>query len=476
MLLTLTLNRFPATDLGYLLHKHPAKVQQVEIKAGVAHIFYPEVGDERTTCALLMDIDPVALVRSGSPRGDTFTLDQYVNDRPYVSSSFMSTAIAKSFASALNGRCKDKPELVAAPLPLEAHISVMSVRGGPATLEKLFSPLGYEIEAVQHPLDTQYPEWGASQYFTVTLRGTLTLQSLLSHLFILVPVMDGDKHYWVNEEEVEKLLEKGKGWLENHPEKEFITRRYLRWQKSLTVGALAALNRADDAATEDLNTTGSPIDEPSTPKPRLHDARLQSICDILVASGAASLIDLGCGEGKLLKLLWPKSQFRKLAGMDVSPHCLEVAADKLHLQRFAGTESPRLQLFQGSLMYADARLKGYDAAALVEVIEHLDEDRLKTAAQVVFGNAAPETVIVTTPNKEWNKVFGETEDKMRHSDHRFEWTRAQFAEWCDSVCTKYNYECSISPLGDEVEDWGAPTQMAVFKKQIRIENAGHSIQ
>lgn len=470
MLLTLTLNRFPATDLGYLLHKHPAKVQQVDIKAGVAHIFYPEVTDARTTCAMLLDIDPVALVRNDNPRGDAFALEQYVNDRPYVSSSFMSTAIAKSFASALNGRCKDKPELVDVPLPLEAHIAVMSVRGGAETLERLFGPLGYEIEAVQHPLDTQFPEWGMSRYYTVTLRGNLTLQALLSHLFILLPVLDGDKHYWVNKEEVAKLLEKGKGWLEVHPEKEFITRRYLRWQKNLADNALTALNRADDAVTESEvdETETSPVSQPKQERmPRLHDARLQAVCDALVASGATSVIDLGCGEGKLLKLLWPKSQFRKLSGMDVSTHCLEIAADKLHLQRFSGTDTPRLTLFQGSLLYADTRLKGYDAAALVEVIEHLEEDRLQTAVQVVFGNAMPATVIVTTPNKEWNQVFGENEERMRHTDHRFEWTRAQFAEWCEAICKQYDYECSISPLGEEVADWGAPTQMGLFKKRIQ---------
>ena len=463
MLLTITLNRSPATDLGYLLHKHPGKIQQVDIKNGLAHIFYPEVTEERTTCALLLDIDPVSLVRSDSPRGDMFALDQYVNDRPYVASSFMSTAISKAFSSALNGRCKDKPELAEIPLPLEAGISVMPSRGGTDMLQRLFGPLGYEIISVQHPLDEHFPDWGPSRYHTLTLRATVRLQELLSHLFILIPVLDGDKHYWVNEEEVQKLLDKGKGWLESHPEKELITRRYLRFQKGLATTALAALT--DDAGRLELAPLEEEAPEPSVPKVRLHDQRLQTVCDALVASGATSVLDLGCGEGKLLRLLWPKSQFRKMAGMDVVPGTLEIAADRLNIYRQAGVENPRLQLFQGSLMYADDRLKGYEAAALVEVIEHLDEDRLKTAAKVVFGHSAPGTVVITTPNKEWNKVFGEAEDRMRHTDHRFEWTRVEFDGWCRSVCDSFGYTCSIHPVGEEVADWGAPSQMAVFTKQ-----------
>jgi hypothetical protein len=140
------------------------------------------------------------------------------------------------------------------------------------------------------------------------------------------------------------------------------------------------------------------------------------------------------------------------------------------VHRFEGTANPRLQLFQGSLLYADDRLKGYDAAALVEVIEHMDEDRLKTAVKVLFGHAAPGTVIITTPNREWNKIFGEEEERMRHSDHRFEWTRAEFEAWCTDICSRFPYTVAIAPVGEETPEWGAPTQMGLFTRAIPAPN------
>lgn len=462
MLLTLSTSRYPATDLSYMLHKHPAKVQKTEIKNGDAHIFYTTATDECCTCALLLDIDTVALVRgdnSGS-RGDAFALEQYVNDRPYTSSSLMSTAIARAFSSALNGKCKDKPELVSVPMPLTATVAVVPVRGGRQLLEKLFLPLGYQLHAEQHILDAQFPEWGDSRYFSITLSHTITLQTLLTHLYVLIPVLDNDKHYWVSEEEVQKLLDKGKGWLETHPEKDLIVRRYLRHQTSLMQGALEQLVNeelplpaAEEAALAD------------TPKIRLHDVRLQTVCEALLKSGAASVADLGCGEGKLLKLLLKQQQFTRIAGVDVSIRSLEIAADKLKLDKLPERQRNRIQLLQGSVIYRDRRLDGYDAAALVEVIEHLEPDRLPALMLNIFGVMAPATVLITTPNKDWNSTFTDDVSKMRHSDHRFEWTRAEFASWCTQVSDTYAYDYTIHALGDETEQAVAPTQMALFTKR-----------
>src|SRR5690348_2006576 len=150
MLLTITTTHSPASDLSYLLHKHPAKVQQAELSGGIAHLFYTEVSEERCTAALLLDIDSVALVRKSGSSGNDFALEQYVNDRPYVASSFMSAAIAKAYSSAMNGKCKDKPELVNVAMPFEVTIAVLPVRGGENLLQELFEPLGYTIEAERH--------------------------------------------------------------------------------------------------------------------------------------------------------------------------------------------------------------------------------------------------------------------------------------------------------------------------------------
>src|SRR5215212_6869760 len=167
MLLTITNTHAPATDLGYLLHKSPYRVQSFPLSFGQAHVFYPEARPEQCTAALLLDVDPVGLVRNRrGPSGQGRSLEQYVNDRPYVASSFLSVAIAQVFGSALAGRSRGREELAQTPLPLRARISVLPCRGGEDFLRRLFEPLGYEIVAERHPLDEQFPEWGDSPYYT----------------------------------------------------------------------------------------------------------------------------------------------------------------------------------------------------------------------------------------------------------------------------------------------------------------------
>jgi 3' terminal RNA ribose 2'-O-methyltransferase Hen1 len=230
MLLTITTTHRPATELGYLLHKHPDRLQSFELSFGQAHVFYPEADDARCSACLLLDIDPVALVRR---RSEQNRLSQYVNDRPYVASSLMSVAIAQVFGSALQGRCKDRPDLATKAISLSARIDVLPVRGGEQMLERIFEPLEYQLETFRQPLDERFPEWGESPYFTVTLRKTTTLSELLAHLYVLIPVFDNEKHYYIGEDELEKLLSKGEGWLAQHPAREEIARRYLKFQSSL---------------------------------------------------------------------------------------------------------------------------------------------------------------------------------------------------------------------------------------------------
>src|SRR5688572_4501035 len=164
MLLTLTLTQPPAADLGYLLGKNPARAQSFPLAFGQAHVFYPEASDGRCTAALVLDIDPVALVRDS--RGP---LDQYVNDRPYVASSLLSVAIAQVYGSALAGKSRERPDLAQAPLPLVARLAVVPSRGGERFLRELFEPLGYAVAASRHALDERFPDWGHSPYFTVEL-------------------------------------------------------------------------------------------------------------------------------------------------------------------------------------------------------------------------------------------------------------------------------------------------------------------
>lgn len=478
MLLTITAEGENAAALSFLLHKHPDKLQQVELSVGAAYIFYPECEKEKVTAALLLDIDPIGMVRNAKNfAGKDFLLGQYVNDRPYVASSFMSSAISKAFSSAMNGSCKEHPEFIDMPLALTAKISVLPApRGGELLIKRLFEPLGYTVEAERHLLDTQFSEWGYGKYFTLTLKNTLPLKDLLSHLYVLIPVLDTEKHYFITQNEVEKLLQKGKGWLEQHPEREIIVSRYLINLKSLVRSAFEVLQAAEDGIipdtdneagqdelTEIENTTAAHTQLQKAKKERLHDIRLKLVAEKLKQSGAASVIDLGCGDGKLLRLLLKEKQFTRIAGTDVSYSELEKSQDKLHWNEMPEKQRERLSLFQSSLTYRDKRFSGFDAAAVVEVIEHLDPNRLPALEKSLFTYAKPQTIVLTTPNREYNVRYENlSAGKVRHSDHRFEWTRSEFEAWAERVARENNYTVAFFPVGEEEENIGAPSQMAVF--------------
>ncbi len=463
MLLTITTTRRPATDLGYLLHKHPGRFQGYDLSFGKAHVFYPEVAEHRCTACLLLDVDPVGLVRGkGSEEG---LLAQYVNDRPYAASSFLSVAISQVYGSALQGRCKDRPELAATAMPLEARIEVLPVRGGERFLRAVFEPLGYAVDVFRHPLDERFPEWGESPYFSVTIARETTLAELLAHLYVLVPVFDNAKHYFVGEDELEKLLARGSGWLAGHPEKEEITRRYLKFRPSLYREALARLVQ-DEQPTEAGADESRPADRAEEVLERplsLNEQRLGAVLSAIRACGARRVLDLGCGEGKLIRELLNDRQFEEIVGMDVSIRSLETARDRLRLDRMPEKQAARLTLVHGSLIYRDRRLEGFDAAAVVEVVEHLDPPRLSAFERVLFEFARPGTVVLTTPNREYNVLWENVgAEKFRHPDHRFEWTRSEFQDWAAGIAGRFGYAVRFQPIGPVDEAVGAPTQMAIF--------------
>jgi len=465
MLLTISTTHRPATDLGYLLHKNPGRFQSFTLPFGRANVFYPVADVDRCTAALLLDIDPVGLARpKAGASGSAGWLQEYVNDRPYVASSYLSVAIASVFNSALAGNSRERPELARQAIPLEAQLPTLPSREGPGLIRQLFEPLGYAVEIQEHALDARFPEWGGSPCFGVGIKGMVRLSDLLAHLYVLLPVLDDAKHYWVGDDEVDKLLRFGAGWLGDHPHQELISARYLKRQRGLVREALARLS--DDGQAAPAAAERGQHDEERLENPfRLGEQRIQAVLAALQETGATRVLDLGCGEGNLLRELLNEPAFRSITGMDVSHRALETAHARLRLDTLPAAQRERITLLHGSLTYQDGRLAGYDAAVGMEVIEHIDPPRLEAFEAVVFGAAQPGSVIITTPNSEYNALFENLPPgEFRHRDHRFEWTREQFQEWAFGVAGRRDYEVRFQGIGPEHPARGAPTQMGVFTR------------
>lgn len=439
--------------------KHPGRVHEIELAFGRGFVFFPQAEEARCEAVLALDLDPVALVRG---RGDADgVVQQYVNDRPYAASSFLSVALNKAFRTAMAGASRERQELAGETIPLEIVVTPVPASQDGDLPRRFFEPLGWKVDACRiKGLD------GFSPYVELTLSGQMRLSEALSHLYVLIGALDAEKHYWVGEDEIEKLVEKGGAWLTTHPEREIIARRYLKNRHSL---ARAAIARLAPEEAEELKTPagGSALQrEEALEAPlRLHDRRLDTVAALLKSSGVRSVADLGCGEGKLLERLLRERSFERLIGLDASTRELERAAERLGFDRANSPARERVTLLHGALTYRDMRLSGVDAAALVEVIEHLDADRLPALVEVVFGGMHPETVIVTTPNAEYNALFKTLPaGAFRHPDHRFEWTRKEFQAWACDVAQKHGYSVTFSGIGDENPEYGHVSQVGVFAR------------
>ena len=469
--MTVTAHRSPAletpADLGHLLHKHPDRAQSFPVYGGTAHVFYPEVTGSRCTAALLIDVDPAALVRGRSAARDGFVLGRYVNDRPYVASSLLAVAMGKVFRSAVNGRCDARPDLVDAVLDLSVSLPV--VPGDDDAVRRMFAPMGWQVTTHVIALDTTRPEWGDAPTTSVTLRGSHRLRDALSHLYVALPALDDTKHYWVGDAEVDKLVRAGSGWLEGHPESRWIANRYLAHQRDLADTAVARLAELDDQVSDgsaSVDTSDDAVQQTHPLVRRRHDA----VLDVVASVSPSSVVDLGCGSGALLQRLLPIRGIDRVIGTDVSDTALATAARRLHVGQMTERQSDRLSLYLSSLTYVDERLTGIDLAVLMEVVEHIDPDRLPDSMASVFGAMRPRHVVVTTPNIEYNVRYPSLfPSGFRHADHRFEWTRREFDAWVRATGEAYGYDTETAPVGDVDEAVGPPTQMAVFHVRERQE-------
>ncbi|MET3450489.1 3' terminal RNA ribose 2'-O-methyltransferase Hen1 [Curtobacterium sp. 1544] len=476
MLVTLSTRGEAAPDLSHLLHKHPGRAQSFDLSVGTAHVFYPADTAEVCTAALLLEIDAVALARSKRYGADAQALSRYVNDRPYVSTSMLALAIGQVFRSAMAGKSESRAERAAAPMDLD--VALTSVPSEPdahgvGLATRLFAPLGWAVEETRRPLDDTRPEWGDARTVGLRLRGSVRLADALRQLTVLLPVLDDAKHYWVGDDEVGKLLRRGEGWLAEHPLRDLITTRSLAHQRSLVEDATSRLLGLDEtsAATADGAAATSDRTEAAAETP-LHRRRAAAVLTALADTGASTVADVGCGEGALLRHLVADRTFTTVIGTDVAPRELERAERRLHLDEASDEQRARVRLLQSSVTYSDDRIAGLDAIVLMEVVEHVDPERLPALETSVFAAARPAAVVVTTPNAEHNVRFERlAAGRFRHSDHRFEWTRDEFRAWATAVGDRHGYTTEFRLVGDDDPEVGPPTQLALFRRLRGSEDA-----
>ena len=456
MLLSITTTHQPATDLGHLLHKHPDRLQSFPmnfgpLSGGRSHVFYSEATPQICTAVLLLEVDPIG--RSASAFAKESVLNQTINDRPYIASSFLSLAVLKVFKTAMLGRSTGRPDLAKAAIPLTVNIPVLPCRGGEALLQQLFEPLGYEVAGQLLSEKTLY--------LSATLRNTVRLADLLSHLCVLVAALDDEKHDWLSDDEIDKILQQGAQWIDDHPLKTTILQRYEKLGSRYADTAIARLEEDDsfdmEAAQSERTWKAIAAKKPNN----LNQQRLTAVIQALEQQNAKHVVDLGCGEGELLQRLSEEDSVETIVGVDVSSSALALAQKRLNISEL-GEQISCVQLMRGSVVYQDRRLQGCDAVTVIEVIEHIDSDRLPSFEQATFGFLQPKTVVVTTPNVEYNILYPMPADALRDLDHRFEWTRQAFQAWAEQVAKKYGYTVEFRLIGTEYLDLGAPTQMGIF--------------
>lgn len=462
MLLTIRYEGENSNVFSYLLHKQPERVQTFSLPFGKAHLFYTENLEEKSTIALLLDVDSNDLMsKKMLDKRDPY-MDPYINDRPYVASSLLSAAMAKVFCSALGGNDKVYPELVNQKHSFTVSVSVIRSRGGEQNIRQIFEPLGYEVEIKGQLLDDQFPEWGESPYYHLVLRGSVRLKDLLTQLYICLPALDRWKHYFVSENELQKLLQKGGDWLPTHPMRDFIIKGYLSHQKNL---AKKAIHLLKDGSRIIPNPKQKKIETKfSVTKPKISnkytEIKIKSVIKKIKELGVTKIIDLGCGNGKLIKQLVKNQKLTVIKGMDHSNRSLKEARDRLNLPA-----QKQVRLFLGSLLYQDPRTKGMDLAILLEIMDHVDEESLPFLETNLFAYMGVEYLIITVRNAEYNGLGNEVDQgTARYSQIQIKWTRKELEAWVEGIKSRYPYQAEIIPIGKEHSEIGSPIQMVVFKR------------
>jgi 3' terminal RNA ribose 2'-O-methyltransferase Hen1 len=444
MQLTIKATGNNAEVISYLLAKNPNNLYERRNNGHFVRMFYNKFSHEEVEVTLFVTPDPIGLARNSS---ETYDITSYINDREFVVSSIFCSFIRSSLGTALNGKPKEEyAAWVDHAFNIEFSFGPVASDLSDQQIIELFNPLGYEVKISYGEANYQMDIKNKSTARFIVLKGLTTLQNGLRQLFVLIPVLDNYKHYYIDEKEIEKIERYGEGWLDTHPQRETIFRRALRFKE---------LYRSVEKDTG-TNQKGKVLEN----KVRLNDLRYEKIVDCINnLNNKESIVDFGSGEGKLSVRLGFVKGVREILAVEPSEYATLKA-----IKRFEELKDKEDFIqptpIMGSLFYYDERLKSKDIMVLCEVIEHIDEYRLPKIMATIFREYKPKTLIITTPNKEYNQVY-DMGKEYRHPDHRFEWTREEFHEWCIGQ-NPGNYELTFDGIGEEHQSFGFPTQLCLF--------------
>ncbi|WP_310831561.1 3' terminal RNA ribose 2'-O-methyltransferase Hen1 [Paenibacillus pedocola] len=465
--------------LSHLLAKNPNNLYDRTEKEARVRIVFTVSSEEETEAVIYVTPDPIELVKGDSSAHNDIT--QYINDREFVTSSLFCSYIRPALGTALNGKPKEAyMPWVGKPLKLELTFGPVASNLPDRTLEELFTALGYEVQLERGDAEYSFALKTRSSARYIKLAGEQTLQTALQQLFVLIPALDDYKHYYISDDEVDKIRRYGAGWLEEHPQRSLILKRTLRFAGAIKqYEAMAAKEKRSTAEnsvdSEDVPAAVTVSGESAVtemqeePKIRLNDLRYAAIAAAVEELYAkATIVDFGSGEGKLSAKLSSVPGVREIKAVEPS------AASQLRaMDRFAKlADKPGIIVpdpVTGSLFYFDESLRGKDVMILCEVIEHIDEYRLARVMENIFAEYAPKTLIVTTPNKDYNAVYEMEQEELRHGDHRFEWGRKAFSVWCARWTETFDYTAELTGIGEGSVEFGYPTQMAIFTKGEHLQ-------
>jgi 3' terminal RNA ribose 2'-O-methyltransferase Hen1 len=438
--------RGPGADMvSYLIAKNPNNPYERNEKGFKVRLVYPIFTKEEVQFVIYVKPDPIDLVRNSS---DLFDITHYINDREFAVSSLFITTIRKALGTALNGK-PDEAYLqwVDHPFEITLEFGPVATDLSDQEIALLFEPIGYRVEIERG--DSTIRKKSSARF--VTISGNQTVQNALKHVSILIPVIDNYKHYFLDEREVEKLDRYGEGWLEDHPLKQMIVKRALRFNALISQSKFYEKKQQNRSQDE-------------SPRVRLNDLRYEAILNFIRSlPHKESIVDLGAGEGRLSVQLGFLEGVKEILSIEPSNKSRIRA-----IERFEQVNVKKgyieAKSLPGSLYYFDSRLQNKDVIVLCEVIEHIDEGRLPKIFDTILNDYRPKTLIVTTPNQEYNVLY-EMNEEMRHDDHRFEWTRAEFARNIEEWNENTSYKVSIQGIGEEHPTFGHPTQMAIFRRE-----------